>query len=145
VSLVISVTFIKQENRQKRHKRVRSKINGTSKVPRLCVFRSNKHIYAQLIDDEKGNILVSASDLDINIKSKIKDKKPKTQIKDKKTEKTQKDLTGKTLIAYYVGQILAGKAVGKKIEKAVFDRAGYKYHGRIKSLAEGAKKEGLKF
>ena len=125
----------KQENRQRRHKRVRSKINGTSKVPRLCVFRSNKHIYAQLIDDEKGNVLISASDLDIK-------KEHKTQhVK----RKTQKDLTGKTLIAYYVGQILAGKAVGKKIEKAVFDRAGYKYHGRIKSLAEGAKKEGLKF
>ncbi len=131
--------------RLRRHKRIRAKISGTAKVLRLCVFRSSKHIYAQLIDDEKGKTLVSASDLDINIKSKIKDKKPKTQIKDKKTEKTQKPLSGKEVIAYQVGQIFAKKALDKKLEKVVFDRGGYKYHGRIKALAEGAREGGLKF
>lgn len=140
----------KQLKRKKRHRRVRSKIIGTNKVPRLCVFRSNKHIYSQLIDDEKGKTLVSASDLDI--KSKIKNKKPKIQTKDKKTEKTQKPLSGKEVTAYQVGQILAKKALdlsadkaGKKFEKVVFDRGGHKYHGRIKALAEGAREGGLKF
>lgn len=133
----------KREKRQRRHKRVRSKIKGTSRLPRLCVFRSNKHIYAQLIDDEKGKTLVSASDLDI--KSKIKNKKQKTQTKNKKTEKTQKPLSGKEAVAYQVGQILAKKALEKKFEKVVFDRGGYKYHGRIKALAEGAREAGLKF
>jgi len=133
----------KQLKRKKRHRRVRSKIIGTNKVPRLCVFRSNKHIYSQLIDDEKGKTLVSASDLDI--KSKIKNKKPKIQTKDKKTEKTQKPLSGKEVTAYQVGQILAKKALNKKFEKVVFDRGGHKYHGRIKALAEGAREGGLKF
>ena len=120
----------KQEKRYRRHRRVRAKIKGTAKVPRLCVFRSNKHIYAQLIDDEKGKTLISASDLDI---------------KSKKTEKTQKPLSGKEAIAYRVGQILAKKALEKKFEKVVFDRGGYKYHGRVKALAEGAREGGLKF
>ena len=124
----------KQEQRHRRHKRVRAKIKGTAKIPRLCVFRSNKHIYAQLIDDEKGKTLISASDLDI--KSKIKNKKP---------EKIKKELKGKEAIAYQVGQILAKKALGKKFEKVVFDRGGYKYHGRVKAFAEGAREEGLKF
>lgn len=122
--------------RQRRHKRIRAKINGTAKVPRLCVFRSSKHIYAQLIDDERGKTIVSASDLDI--------KKSKT--------KSTKELSGKALIAYRVGQILAQKALdlpagktGKKFEKVVFDRGGYKYHSRIKALAEGAREAGLKF
>lgn len=119
----------KKEKREQRHKRVRAKIKGTSKIPRLCVFRSNKHIYAQLIDDEKGKTLVSASDLDI-----------KTKI-----TKTKKELTGKAAVAYRVGQIIAQKALDKKIEKVVFDRGGYKYHGRIKALAEGAREGGLKF
>lgn len=117
----------KQEKRYRRHKRVRAKIKGTSKTPRLCVFRSNKHIYTQLVDDEKGRTLVSASDLDI------------------KKVKSKKDLTGKALIAYYVGGILAQKALEKKFEKVVFDRGGYKYHGRIKALADGAREGGLKF
>lgn len=115
--------------RLKRHKRVRAKIKGTAKIPRLCVFRSNKHIYAQLIDDEKGKTLVSASDLDI---------------KSKKT-KAKKELSGKSAVAYRVGQILATKALEKKLEKVVFDRGGYKYHGRIKALAEGSREGGLKF
>jgi len=112
--------------RKIRHKRIRAKIKGTAKVPRLCVFRSNKHVYAQLIDDEKDRILLLASDLEI--------KKPKGK---------------KVDLARQVGKLLAEKAknlsAGKQIGKIVFDRAGYKYHGRIKSLAEGARENGLKF
>lgn len=126
----------KRTKRQRRHRRVRSKIKGTSKIPRLCVFRSNKHVYGQLIDDEKGKTLISASDL---------------EIKPKKTQKrTQKN--AKIEIAKEVGKLLAKKAIdlpagkaGKKIEKIVFDRGGYKYHGRIKALAEGAREGGLNF
>ena len=119
----------KQEKHYRRHRRVRAKIKGTAKVPRLCVFRSNKHIYAQLVDDEKGKTLISASDLDL---------------KSQKT-KTKKELTGKSAIAYRAGQILAKKAIEKKIEKVVFDRGGYKYHGRIKALADAVREAGLKF
>lgn len=119
----------KQKKRYGRHKRVRAKIRGTSKLPRLCVFRSNKHVYGQLIDDEKGKTLISASDLEIKHK--------KTQ---KRTQKNAKIETAKE-----IGKLLAKKAIEKKIEKIVFDRSGYKYHGRIKALAEGAREGGLKF
>ncbi len=135
----------KKVKKQRRHRRIRAKIKGTSKVPRLCVFRSNKHIYAQLINDEKGKTLVSASDLDIKTKPKTKDPKPKTQTKNKKTEKIQKPLSGKETVAYQVGQIIAQRALDKKIEKTVFDRGGYKYHGRVKAVADGAREGGLKF
>jgi len=136
--------LVKQQKRIRRHKRVRAKIKGTAKVPRLCVFRSAKHINAQLINDEKGMTLASASDLEL--KSKIKNQKPKTKIKKEKIEETKKPLTGKIAIAYRVGKLIAKKAKEDlKIEKVVFDRAGYKYHGRVKALAEGAREGGLKF
>lgn len=109
-----------------RHKRVRAKIFGTKERPRLSVFRSAKHIYCQLIDDEKGKTLLSSSDLELKLKSQSKRK-------------------SKLLIAYEVGKLIAEKALKKKIEKVVFDRGGYKYHGRIKALAEGAREAGLKF
>lgn len=112
----------KKEKRYRRHKRVRAKIVGTAKVPRLCVFRSNKHIYGQLIDDEKAKTLLMAKDSEIK-------KLPKS----------------KTAIAKEVGKLIAKKATEKKITKVVFDRAGYKYHGRVKALAEGAREGGLKF
>ena len=131
-------------NRLRRHKRVRAKISGTAKVPRLCVFRSSKHIYAQLIDDEKRKTIVSASDLDIK-----KVKSPKLKVKSPASAKAsagkQKTLAGRIAIAYKVGKILAEKALPKKITKVVFDRGGYKYHGRIKALADGAREKGLKF
>jgi len=120
----------KQLKRKKRHRRVRSKVVGTSKVPRLCVFRSNKHIYAQIIDDEKGHILVSASDL---------------ELKNKKNSEVPKELKAKVAVAYMVGQLIAQRAGEKKIKKIVFDRGGYKYHGRVKALAEGARSGGLDF
>ncbi|MDI6592062.1 MAG: 50S ribosomal protein L18 [Patescibacteria group bacterium] len=123
---------LKREKRYRRHKRVRAKIFGTSEKPRLCVFRSIKHIYAQLIDDQKGKTLISASDLE------LKNKKIKTK-------EIQKSLTKKVAIAYKVGRLIAKKALEKKIEKVVFDRGGYKYHGRVKALAEGAREGGLKF
>jgi len=114
----------KQQKRERRHKRVRAKVSGTSKVPRLCVFRSHRHIYAQLVDDEKGKTLVTASDLEIETKKKKITKKEK---------------------ALEVGKLIAKKAQKKKIKKVVFDRGGYKYHGRVKSLAEGAREGGLRF
>lgn len=110
----------KQIQRIKRHKRVRAKVSGTSKIPRLCVFRSNQHIYAQLIDDQKGKTVLNASDLEIKAK-------------------------GKANKAKEVGKLIAQKAVEKKISKVVFDRGGYQYQGRVKAVAEGAREGGLKF
>ena len=127
---------IKQKARDRRHKRVRGKISGTSQRPRLCVFRSNQHIYAQLIDDEKNKVLAVASDLKIKTKSKTKSKS-----KDEK----KKELSAKRALGFEVGKSIAKKAKDLKIEKVVFDRGGYKYHGRVKSLADGARAEGLKF
>lgn len=113
----------KKEHREKRHRKVRAKIFGTEDRPRLCVFKSNKHIYAQVIDDSKGFTLVFASDLE------IKDSK-----KDNKVNLAQK-----------VGELIANKAKDKKITNVVFDRGGFKYRGRVKILADEARKQGLQF
>jgi large subunit ribosomal protein L18 len=107
-------------------KRAFAKIFGTKEQPRLSVFRSNKHIYAQLIDDEKGETLVSASDLEL-----------KTEIIKGKLKRQE--------IAKKVGETLAQKAIKKKIKKVVFDRGSYKFHGRIKALVDGAREKGLQF
>jgi len=123
----------KQQKRYRRHKRVRAKIKGTAKVPRLCVFRSANHIYAQLINDEKGETILSSSDLEL--------KKSKIQTRDK--EKVSR--TKKIAIAYGVGRLIAERALKKGIKKVVFDRGGYRYHGRAKALAEGARDSGLEF
>ncbi len=114
----------KRKKRELRRKRVRAKIFGTSERPRLSVYRSLKHIYAQIIDDEKGQTIVAASDLELNKKNLGKNK---------------------TDIAYEVGKLIAKKALKKKIKKVVFDRNGFKYHGRVKALAEGAREAGLIF
>lgn len=111
----------KRQKFERRQIRTRAKIKKDSKYPRLSVFRSNQHIYAQLIDDQQGKTLVSLSDLDIK----------------KKLTKMEK--------AKEIGQEIAKKALAKKIEQVVFDRGGYKYHGRIKVLAEAARQEGLVF
>jgi len=130
----------KKEKRHLRHKRVRGKVFGTLKRPRLCVFRSSKHIYAQLIDDEKGKVLGFANDL------KLKKKRDKLQkTKDKSEAKDKKVLSGKLVIAFEVGKLIAQKAKELKINEIIFDRGGYKYHGRVKTLAEGARTGGLKF
>ncbi len=122
----------KQQKRLRRHKRVRAKISGDSKRPRLCVFRSAKHIYAQLIDDDRGKTLVSASDLEI-----------KKRASPAKTSGSKKK--NKVDMAREIGKLIAKKSLEKKIEQAVFDRGGYLYHGRIKAIAEGAREGGLKF
>ncbi len=114
---------IKRQKKERRHRRIRAKISGTAERPRLCVFCSNKHTYAQLIDDEKGKTIISAKDTELKIKGK----------------------KGKTAIAFEVGKLIAEKAIKNKINKVVFDRGGYIYHGRVKSLAEGAREGGLIF
>ena len=112
----------KKLKRKKRHRKIRVKIVGTKDRPRLCVFRSNKHIYAQLIDDEKGKVLLAVSDV---------------KLKTKKGKKSDKALE--------IGKLIAKEALAKKIEKVVFDRGGFVFHGRIKSVADGAREVGLKF
>jgi large subunit ribosomal protein L18 len=114
-----------REARVRRHKRVRQKISGDDSRPRLCVFRSLNHIYAQVIDDVKGQTLVAASTLDEEIK------------KDAKKNKTGR--------AELVGTLLAKRSAAKKISQVAFDRGGFKYQGRVKALAEAARKGGLKF
>ena len=109
--------------RQRRHMRVRRKISGTAERPRLCVYRSNSNIYAQIIDDVAGNTLVAASTLDKEIKTKYANKQA----------------------AKEVGTLIAKRAVDKKIVDVVFDRGGYIYHGVVKELAEAAREGGLKF
>lgn len=113
---------VKKEKRQSRAARTRAKIFGTGKKPRLSVFRSNKHVYAQLINDEKSITVASVSDMELKAGKKTK-----------------------TEVASMVGEALAKKALGQKIDSAIFDKGGYKYHGIVKSLAEGARKGGLKF
>ena len=116
----------KNKDRLKRHKRVRRKISGTAETPRLSVYRTLNHIYAQLIDDVKGNTLVTASTLDKELKGTFEGMDKKAQ-------------------AFAVGELLAKKAKSKKISVVVFDRGGYLYTGRVASLADGARKGGLQF
>ncbi len=114
----------RNKNRKARQSRVRKKIEGTSERPRLNVYRSGKHIYAQIIDDTTKTTLASASTLDKTL-----------------------DLTstGNKEAAKKIGETIAKKAIEKDIENVVFDRSGYIYHGRVKELAEGAREAGLKF
>lgn len=112
--------------RLKRHHRVRLKVSGTAERPRLCVFRSLNHIYAQVIDDTRGHTIVSASSLDPEIREQLKDK----------TKKAEAEL---------VGTLVATRAKESGVKELVFDRGGYQYHGRVKALAEAARQVGLKF
>jgi len=123
--------FNRKENRQKRHKRIRAKAFGTASVPRLCVFRSNKHIHAQLIDDSAGKTILSISDIEKSEK--------------KSPQKSDISVGRKLAAAREAGKLIAEKAIKNKIEKIVFDRGGYQYHGRIKAFADGAREGGLKF
>jgi len=116
----------REKLRARRHLRVRKKISGTPDRPRLCVFRSNKHIYAQVIDDTTGHVLCSASTLDKELRSTLE----KTWNKDAARE---------------VGKLVGKRALERGITTVVFDRGGYKYHGRVKELADGAREAGLKF
>lgn len=112
----------KNKTRQRRHERIRNKISGTETCPRLNVFRSNGNIYAQIIDDTKGNTLVSCSSIELKLAN-----------------------GGNVEAAAQVGSKIAELALAKNIENVVFDRGGYVYHGRVKALAEAAREAGLKF
>ena len=113
----------RKATRQRRHLRVRRKISGTAECPRLCVYRSNSNLYAQIIDDVAGVTLVSASTLDKEVKTKHANKEA----------------------AKEVGALVAKKAIEKNIKTVVFDRGGYIYHGVVKELAEAAREAGLEF
>lgn len=119
----------KQIKSKRRHARVRAKISGTARRPRLSVFKSNKGMYIQVIDDEKGKTLISASSKDIK------------KIKASKDEKMSPGMK----ISYELGKLIAKKALDKKISKVVFDKGSSKYHGRVKAVADGAREGGLQF
>ena len=116
----------RNEVRVIRHARVRKKISGTPDMPRLCVYRSNANIYAQIIDDTKGVTLVQASTMDASVKG-------------------TSDEANKTAAAKAIGKLIGERALAAGVEKVVFDRSGYLYTGRVASLAEGAREAGLKF
>ena len=112
--------------RLRRHRRVRKKISGTIQKPRLNVYRSLSEIYAQLIDDEAGHTIISASSIDTDLRKDIQGLNKRDQAKK-------------------VGEALAKRAIGSGVEQVIFDRGGYRYMGRVKALAEGAREGGLKF
>jgi large subunit ribosomal protein L18 len=117
-------TSTKQQVRFKRKKRIRARVEGSADQPRMAVFRSNQHLYVQLIDDTKGHTLVAASTLEEELKDKAGD-----------------TIDG----AKVLGNMVAKRALAKNIQNVVFDRSGYLYHGRIKALADAAREGGLKF
>lgn len=123
----MSISKSKIEKRLKRRIKIRKKISGSAACPRLSVFRSNNSMFVQIIDDVAGKTLVSGAS---------------KEVKDKKSDSA---LTGKILTGFELGKLIAEKAKAKNIEQIVFDRGGYKYHGRIKSLADGAREGGLQF
>ena len=112
--------------RVKKHMKIRNRFSGTAERPRLAVFRSNNHMYAQIIDDTVGNTLVAASTLDKDVKAEL-------------------EKTNDVAAAAYLGTVIAKKALDKGIKTVVFDRGGNVYHGRIKELAESARENGLQF
>jgi large subunit ribosomal protein L18 len=122
----MGATELKKQARLKRKRRIRKKIIGTLEKPRLSVFRSARHIYAQVIDDTSGITLVSASSLEKEIKGKS-------------------DLGDKKAVANRIGKLVAERAIDKGIKKVIFDRNGFLYHGRVKAVSEGARKGGLDF
>jgi large subunit ribosomal protein L18 len=116
----------KNAERQVRHVRLRRRVRGTDQRPRLCVYRSGRHIYAQVIDDGRGATLTAASSLDPDAKARIAGKRPLDQSKE-------------------IGLLLAERAKAQGVTSVVFDRGGYLYHGRVKALADGAREGGLEF
>ena len=116
----------RQEVRAEKHRRIRSRLSGTADRPRLAVFRSNDHMYAQIIDDTVGNTLVAASTLDKDIKAEL-------------------TKTNNVEAAAYLGTVIAKKALDKGIKEVVFDRGGYIYQGKVAALAEAAREAGLIF
>ena len=116
----------RQETRVKKHDRIRNRFSGTAERPRLAVFRSNNHMYAQIIDDTVGNTLVAASTLDKDVKDKL-------------------EKTNNVEAAKYLGTVVAKKALEKGIKEVVFDRGGFIYHGKVAALADAAREAGLQF
>ena len=114
------------EIREKKHRRLRHHLNGTATTPRLAVFRSNKHMYAQIVDDTVGKTLVSASTLQKDVKAEL-------------------EQTNTVAAAAYLGTVIGKKAVEAGIEEVVFDRGGFVYHGKVKALADAAREAGLEF
>ena len=114
------------EIRQKKHRRIRHHLNGTATTPRLAVFRSNKHMYAQIIDDTVGKTLVSASTLQKDVKAEL-------------------EYTDNVAAEAHLGTVIAKKALDAGITEVVYDRGGYIYHGKVKALADAAREAGLKF
>jgi large subunit ribosomal protein L18 len=151
-----------REARQRRHRRGRVKIQGTSMRPRLSVFRSLQHIHAQIVDDEQGRTLAAASSLDAGVRAKIEAAKKATppaapvaeaptkggkekRGKGEEAKATPKKVGVKVERAKFVGELLAQRALSAGIKQVVFDRSGYKYHGRVKFLADAARAAGLEF
>ena len=116
----------RSEVREKKHRRLRNHLSGTAERPRLAVFRSNNHMYAQIIDDTVGNTLVSASTLQKDVKANL-------------------EKTNNVDAAAYLGKVIAEKAIEKGIKDVVFDRGGFLYHGKIQALADAAREAGLNF
>ena len=116
----------KAQVRQKKHRRMRNKIEGTAVRPRLCVFRSDKHMYAQIIDDSTGRTLVAANTLQKDVKANLE-----------KTDDTE--------AAKYIGGVIGKKALEAGITEVVFDRSGYIYHGKVEAMGDAAREAGLKF
>ena len=125
---VVARTATRREQLAKRHKRVRNSVEGTSDRPRLAVFRSNNHMYAQVIDDTAGSTLVATSTLSAPVKAKLGE-----------------NSTNNAEAAAAVGSVIADMCKEKNIEKVCFDRGGFQYHGRVKALAEAARDAGLSF
>ena len=117
---------IKKNARLKRKRRIRKKLSGTKEQPRLSVFRSSRHIYAQIVDDTEGHTLVAASSLEKQVRE-------------------QPRFDNKVAVANFVGKLLAERATDKGIKRVVFDRNGFLYHGRVKAVSDGAREAGLEF
>lgn len=116
----------RSEVRMKKHRRIRNRFSGTAARPRLCVFRSNNHMYAQIIDDTAGKVLLTASTVQKEVKAEL-------------------DKTNNVEAAAYVGTVIGKRAIEQGISTVVFDRGGYIYHGKVKALAEAAREAGLEF
>lgn len=144
---MLTDTNRKKQSRKKRHRSLRKRVEGTAERPRLAVFRSTRHIYAQVIDDLLQKTLAGTSDLALDGGQKgKKDQKGQEGEKAAKAPAGGKDNEkDKKVVAKKVGAAIAKKCLEKGIDKVVFDRAGFKYHGRISALADGAREAGLKF
>ena len=117
----------RKDKRQIRHTRIKKRLKGTLAIPRLCVFKSSRHIYGQIIDDSRGHTIAAASSLTPKVREMIKDKKKKAEIS--------------AFVGMYIGKL----ALSMGIKRVCFDRGGYPFHGRVKSLAEAAREVGLSF